>query len=69
MAMELSIIAPPPASQTGYSVWDWGLLAAGLQVGRNRRELLEDLYQEFSSAISLLDILKQDGDPTRHAAV
>eukprot|EP00959_Pyramimonas_sp_CCMP1952_P047311 987516-Pyramimonas_sp.AAC.1 len=50
MALELTVVAPPPAAQVGYYVWDWGLLAAGLQEGHSRREFLEDLREALQAA-------------------
>eukprot|EP00959_Pyramimonas_sp_CCMP1952_P189298 3959768-Pyramimonas_sp.AAC.1 len=69
MAMEVTVTAPPSPQERGYCVWDWGLIAAGLQIGHARREFLTDLHGALQQAAPILDTIIEDDDPTRHAAV
>eukprot|EP00959_Pyramimonas_sp_CCMP1952_P016352 346564-Pyramimonas_sp.AAC.1 len=67
--MEVRISAPEQYRDPDQPRWDWGMLAACLQRGHQRRECFQYLREQYDQHRARLTRLTADATPARHAAV
>ncbi|CAK0868886.1 unnamed protein product, partial [Prorocentrum cordatum] len=69
MAMQLKVPVSSGSPLQHHIPWDWGLLAAGLQVGHQRATFIQDVATTIESHREAFRVIKMDQFPTRHNAL
>ncbi|CAK0896190.1 unnamed protein product, partial [Prorocentrum cordatum] len=69
MAMQLKVPVSSGSPLQHHIPWDWGLLAAGLQVGHQRATFIQDVATTIESHREAFRVIKMDQYPTRHNAL